>query len=282
MKVKWFVVIAGLLFLAAGCAPSMYFGVPSKAIMVPEKFGQTEAIVKKAENSPGAQYCPDKVAKARELGRKGVETYWACRTEEALGLLAESRKLAEEAMLCKAPPKPTAMVPAPMDSDGDGVYDDKDRCPDTPKGVKVDSVGCPLDTDGDGVYDFMDKCPGTPTGARVDERGCWVLTGVYFDTNKWNIKPQYYPILDQVVLILKKNPGVKIEIQGYTDNRGSAKYNQQLSEKRAMAVMEYLINAGINRDRLTAKGYGMTNPAYPNTSPQNMARNRRVELTPIR
>ena len=280
MKAKLFVVIVGFLFLAVGCAPSVYFGVPSKAIMAPEKFGQTEDLVKEAENSPGARYCPEKVAKARELGKKGVETYWACRTEEALGLLAESRKLAEEAMLCKAPPKPMA-VPPPKDSDGDGVYDDKDRCPDTPRGVKVDSVGCPLDTDGDGVYDYLDKCPGTPAGARVDERGCWVLTGVYFDTNKWNIKPQYYPILDAVVIVLKKNPGLKIEIQGHTDNRGSAKYNQELSEKRARAVMDYFINAGIDRDRLTAKGYGLTKPAYPNTSPENMAKNRRVELTPI-
>nr|CBX28930.1 hypothetical protein N47_B20760 [uncultured Desulfobacterium sp.] len=85
-----------------------------------------------------------------------------------------------------------------IDTDGDGVFDSLDKCPDTPKGVKVDADGCPLDTDGDGVYDYQDECPGTPKGATVDCRGCWVLEGVYFDTEKWNIGSQYFPILDNV------------------------------------------------------------------------------------
>ncbi len=59
-----------------------------------------------------------------------------------------------------------------LDSDGDGVTDDKDKCPDTPKGVKVNADGCPLDSDGDGVADANDKCPGTPAGAKVDANGC--------------------------------------------------------------------------------------------------------------
>ena len=58
------------------------------------------------------------------------------------------------------------------DSDGDGVVDDKDRCPNTPRGVKVDMSGCPLDSDGDGVADYKDKCPNTPRGAKVDMSGC--------------------------------------------------------------------------------------------------------------
>ena len=311
MKTRLLMVIAGMLFLATGCAQTSFFDVPSKAMFVPEEFGQTEAIVQKAEKSPGAQYCPDKIVRARELGKEGIETYWACRTIEALGLLAQSRKLAEEAMLCKAPPKP-APPPEPVDSDGDGVFDDKDQCPDTPKGVtvdsvgcpldtdgdgvydyldkcpgtpkgvKVDSVGCPLDTDGDGLYDYLDKCPGTPTGATVDERGCWVLKGVYFDTNKWDIKPQYFSILDEVVLVLRKNAYLKVEIQGHTDSQGSAKYNQKLSENRAKSVMDYLVEEGIGSDRLTARGYGLTQPAFTNNSPENMTMNRRVELKPIR
>jgi OOP family OmpA-OmpF porin len=168
----------------------------------------------------------------------------------------------------------------PLDSDGDGVYDSLDKCPGTPKGVEVDSAGCPLDTDVDGVYDYKDKCPGTPTGAKVDERGCWILKGVYFDTNKWNIKPQYYRILDEVVIVLRKNPHLKVQIQGHTDNKGSAKYNQKLSENRAKSVMNYLIKAGINSERLTDRGYGLTRPAFPNTSAENTAKNRRVELEP--
>jgi hypothetical protein len=68
----------------------------------------------------------------------------------------------------KPPPPP----PPPLDSDGDGVPDNLDKCPGTPKGVKVDKVGCPLDSDGDGVPDYIDKCPGTPKGVKVDARGC--------------------------------------------------------------------------------------------------------------
>jgi len=60
----------------------------------------------------------------------------------------------------------------PKDSDGDGVYDDKDQCPGTPRGTKVDSKGCPLDSDGDGVYDYLDQCPNTPAGVNVDSKGC--------------------------------------------------------------------------------------------------------------
>jgi len=73
-----------------------------------------------------------------------------------------------------------------------------------------------------------------------------------------------------------------MEIQGNTDNSGSAEYNQILSENRAKLVMDYFIKAGIGSDRLTAKGYGLTKPAFPNTSSENMAKNRRVELKPLR
>ena len=81
---------------------------------------------------------------------------------------------------------------APKDSDGDGVYDDMDKCPDTPAGVKVDMMGCSLGSDKDGVYDHIDKCPKTPMGAKVDKRGCWILKNVVFDTAKWDIKPQSF------------------------------------------------------------------------------------------
>jgi OOP family OmpA-OmpF porin len=169
-----------------------------------------------------------------------------------------------------------------LDSDGDGVYDYLDQCPNTPKGVKVDAKGCPLDTDGDGVYDYLDKCPGTPRGAIVDTRGCWVLEGVLFDTAKWSIKNQYYPVLEEVVSVLKANPSLKLQIAGHTDSRASAEYNQKLSENRAKAVKDYLVKRGIKAGSLTTKGYGLSMPIAPNDTPEGMAKNRRVELTPIR
>ena len=167
------------------------------------------------------------------------------------------------------------------DSDGDGVIDQLDECPGTPMGVKVDSKGCPLDSDGDGVYDSLDKCPDTPKGAKVDNRGCWVLKGVYFETAKWSIKPQSYPVLNEVADVLRRNPDLRVEIQGHTDNVGNARYNQNLSEKRARSVMDYLLKQGIPRSQLFYKGYGEERPIATNETPEGRSKNRRVELNPV-
>lgn len=170
----------------------------------------------------------------------------------------------------------------PLDTDGDGVYDYLDQCPNTLRGVEVDTKGCPLDTDRDGVYDYLDKCPETPTGAEVDDRGCWVLRNLKFNTNKWDIKKQYYPILDNVVTVLRENPSLSVEIQGHTDSRGTEKYNQKLSEKRARSVVEYIAGKGIKPDRLKALGFGLKKPIASNATEDGRATNRRVELRPIR
>ena len=169
----------------------------------------------------------------------------------------------------------------PPDSDGDGIADYMDKCPETPKGVKVDSKGCPPDSDGDGIADYKDKCSGTPKGSKVDERGCWVLAGVYFDTGKWYTKAQSFSTLNEVAKVIIGNPSLKVEIQGHTDNVGSAKYNQALSEKRARSVMEYLVNKGISSSRLSYKGYGFDKPIASNHSEGGRSKNRRVQLKPI-
>ena len=183
----------------------------------------------------------------------------------------------ERVFLGKVAPKP-----ARLDSDGDGVYDDEDNCPNTPKGAPVDKFGCPLDSDGDGVFDYRDQCPNTPRGARVDSRGCWVLAGVKFDTGKWDIKTEYYPILNEVVAILQKNKSIQVLVEGHTDSRGSAKLNQNLSENRARSVMDFLISSGISGSRLSSRGYGFSRPAATNDTAEGRRLNRRVELRPIK
>lgn len=147
--------------------------------------------------------------------------------------------------------------------------------------VRKETAAGPADTDGDGVYDSDDECPGTPKGAKVNIKGCWIIAGILFDYDKWNIKPLSYPALDEVVAVLEQNPDLKAEIQGHTDSTGSAAYNMKLSRKRAESVTSYLEKKGIRSDRLKSEGYGFAKPVVPNTTPENRALNRRVELKPI-
>ncbi|NPA12154.1 MAG: OmpA family protein [Epsilonproteobacteria bacterium] len=165
-----------------------------------------------------------------------------------------------------------------LDSDNDGVADYLDKCPNTPAGVSVDSKGCALDSDNDGVADYLDKCPNTPKGFEVDKNGCAVMYNleINFDTDKAVIKPEYMPKVQKLAEFLKSHPNVKVVIEGYTDNRGNADYNLKLSQRRAKAVYEALIKLGIDKERLSYKGYGEANPIADNSTEEGRAKNRRV------
>jgi OOP family OmpA-OmpF porin len=181
-------------------------------------------------------------------------------------------------------PEPAAVVPppppAPADSDGDGVTDDKDRCPGTAAGAAVDETGCELDTDGDGVVDRLDKCPNTPKGVKVDANGCGLTLTleVQFDNNSATLRPESETYLDQVAAKLAELATVTGVIEGHTDSNGSAEYNQDLSERRAKSVREYLVSKGVAGSRLTAQGFGETQPLADNTTAEGRAQNRRVVL----
>lgn len=186
-----------------------------------------------------------------------------------------------------APPPPAPAAPAaPRDSDGDGVPDDRDRCPGTPAGVAVDEHGCPLDSDGDGVPDYRDDCPGTPAGARVDERGCELelaepvsfnLT-VEFAFDSAEITGVAFQEMLELLRFLREYPNTTAVIEGHTDSRGAEAYNQNLSERRAQAVMEALTNSGVAASRLTARGYGESRPIASNDTEAGRAQNRRVTV----
>jgi outer membrane protein OmpA-like peptidoglycan-associated protein len=104
------------------------------------------------------------------------------------------------------------------------------------------------------------------------------LNNVFFDFDKNELNAVSFLELDRVVELLQKNPTLKIEIAGHTDNKGDKKYNQTLSQKRAESVVNYLVQKGIATTRLTAKGYGDTMPVAPNDTEENKAKNRRTEL----
>ncbi|MDH5591651.1 MAG: OmpA family protein, partial [Gammaproteobacteria bacterium] len=173
-----------------------------------------------------------------------------------------------------------------FDTDGDGVVDGIDMCANTPPGVAVDRVGCPFDSDKDGVEDHKDLCPATPLGTIVDRVGCPLpgqnilsLTGVNFDTNKAVLTAASKDILEQAVTLLKQTDAViEVRVEGHTDSRGSEAYNMTLSQKRAEAVVAYLVSQGVNSSSLIPVGMGETSPVASNDTEAGRAANRRVDF----
>jgi outer membrane protein OmpA-like peptidoglycan-associated protein len=105
-----------------------------------------------------------------------------------------------------------------------------------------------------------------------------VLNNIFFDTDSYVLKDKSITELRRVLQFLTENPQVKIEIQGHTDNTGTAAYNQQLSENRARAVYQFLVQAGIPATRLSAKGFGALHPVASNDTPEGRMQNRRIEF----
>ena len=178
----------------------------------------------------------------------------------------------------------TPAAPKVQDSDGDGVPDDADACPNTPAGAPVDANGCPLDSDGDGVPDYKDQCPGTSPRLKVDDVGCPVkleknvsmTVGIEFDFDSSVVKPQYNNEIQKVSDFMHQYEGVKVEVQGHTDSKGTDAYNQKLSEERAASVGAILQQQGISADRIRTKGYGESTPIADNSTEDGRAQNRRV------
>ena len=192
----------------------------------------------------------------------------------------------------KTPDPATNGCPAPPgDQDADGVKDEVDKCP-TQWGEK-DNQGCPKDRDKDGIGDYEDACPdepgqhyddpknnGCPRARVVEEENAIIISErIEFDHGKATIKPESDDLLDDVAKVLKENPEIEeVEIQGHTDNTGSADVNRRLSNERANSVRKALIDRGIEKKRLRAKGYGPDKPIADNDSDSGRTKNRRVEF----
>lgn len=139
------------------------------------------------------------------------------------------------------------------------------------------------DSDGDGVKDDRDQCANTPVGTRVDAKGCplapvTIPKGVNFDYDKSILRPEAFPVLNEVAETLNRYPEVRTEIAGHTDWNNTDDYNQRLSERRATSVMDYLISKGVAANRMTARGYGESMPIADNNTEEGQFQNRRVEL----
>jgi OOP family OmpA-OmpF porin len=137
------------------------------------------------------------------------------------------------------------------------------------------------DSDGDGIDDEDDKCPGTPRDAEVDDNGCVkiekvVLRGVNFATGSARLLPAAHETLRTVAGAMKANEKLEIEVGGHTDSVGNDSNNEKLSERRAKAVKDFLVSEGVDEDRLSTKGYGESKPADTNDTAEGRANNRRV------
>lgn len=351
--------LAGLmlmfLFLTTSCT-TYHFGVVNRAAMVPDDFGETEAAIAHAEQSQGAQYCPEKIAKAKQLAHDGAETYWACHNTESSALLAEARKMAGEAEGCgpqaaapvaplvpmaagptpdkmkycvsldiefdinksdirpqyhdevakvgnfmKKYPTTTAVIEGYSDNVGDDDYNmqlSQRRAESVVKSLE-DNFGIDpsrLSAKGYGktrpTTDSSTSDAGRQKNRRINaiidcaidvkelapppERLCMTLK-VEFATDSSEIRPAYFGEVDKVGEYMNKYPTTTAVFEGHTDNVGGSEHNMKLSLQRAESVVNYLAGKfGIDRSRLSAKGYGSTRAIAYNSTPEGMQANRRI------
>jgi outer membrane protein OmpA-like peptidoglycan-associated protein len=199
----------------------------------------------------------------------------------------------EPAPVPEPQPEPAAAPEPPPDRDGDGVVDDEDACPDTP-GIHTDDPqthGCPGDRDRDAIVDPDDACPdaaGEPNSdrkkhgcprARVEQEQIKIIDRIEFETNQATIRPDSEPALEAVRKILEEHPEIqRLAVEGHTDNVGKPAYNEKLSQRRAAAVVTWLVGRGIGRSRLESHGYGMQRPIADNGTEEGRQENRRVEF----
>jgi outer membrane protein OmpA-like peptidoglycan-associated protein len=173
------------------------------------------------------------------------------------------------------------------DTDKDGINDEEDKCPTVVGYARYE--GCPApDSDNDGVNDDEDKCP-TVAGIK-ENNGCpeikkeivekvnYAAQRIQFNFAKADLLPASFTVLDNVVKILKENPELKLSIEGHTSSDGLLAVNMKLSQNRADNVKNYFISKGIDASRLTAKGFGPTQPINNGKTEAEKALNRRVEL----
>lgn len=156
------------------------------------------------------------------------------------------------------------------DEDGDGVFDRRDRCPDTPANTPVDHRGCPLP-----------QYPASVKSAEPAQSEVITLSDagdVLFAFNQSELTPTAKSQLDSIMGKLEDADVVSIKVVGFTDSVGSDAYNQALSQRRASSVAEYLLSQGVAPNKITSEGKGESQPVADNETDEGRAKNRRVEL----
>ncbi|MDX1775447.1 MAG: OmpA family protein [Desulfobulbales bacterium] len=206
-------------------------------------------------NSPQGKMTMEQIADAGRCGFATEANNLHARTlsdGSVVGMADGMADFVNRVFLEKAPKK---MKTAEVDSDGDGVTDSLDQCPNTPRGIKVDRVGCPV-----------------PIPEKVS-----ITLLVEFDFDKADVRPQYHGDIEKVANFLKAYPKTTGQLEGHTDSIGSDAYNNSLSKRRAESVKKYLVDMfNVDGSRLSTVGYGESRPVASNETDTGRQRNRRV------
>lgn len=292
-----------LASLMSGCAGLEY--APKKNIMYyHEELPAADRAVEAARAAGKDKECPAEFQEAEKAKNDAYDIYWSCRTQEGIAKANEATAKAnalcpKKAMAPPPPPPPPVVAPtAPAVSFSANPASIVEGNCSTLTWSSSNATGATIDQ-GIGQVDpngSREVCPKatTPytinaTGAGGSKTAATTVTvtpkvidrmtlRINFDTNKSAIRKADIPDLEKAVAFVKKYPEAKVSLEGYTDNRGSDKYNLALSERRAQAVKNYIVDKGENAARITAVGKGEANPVGDNNTEKGRFENRRVEV----
>lgn len=289
-----------LASLMSGCAGLEY--APKKSIMYYHKeLPAADRAVEAARAAGKDKECPAEFQAAEKARNDAYDIYWSCRTKEGIAKANEATEKANA--LCPkkvmAPPPPPAVVPiAPAVSFSANPASIVEGKCSTLTWSSSNATGATIDQ-GIGKVDpngSREVCPKATTPYTINATGEGgsktaaatvtvtpmvidrMTLRINFDTNKSAIRNADIPDLEKAVAFVKKYPDAKVSLEGYTDNRGSDKYNLALSERRAQAVKKYIVDKGENAARITAVGKGEANPVGDNNTEKGRFENRRVEV----
>ena len=187
-----------------------------------------------------------------------------------------------------AGPKVAVLTPVVLDSDLDGLLDDEDKCPNTASKAAVDQFGCAIVENKNAAISkstpknksTQERASAEKINNTVKSKGAInkVISNVQFGSNSDSLTQDSKLALNKVVTLLKTDAHVNVEVQAHSDNTGSARYNKNLSQKRAESVVSYLVKQGVAANRMSAVGYGEEKPVADNGTKSGRAKNRRVEF----
>jgi outer membrane protein OmpA-like peptidoglycan-associated protein len=316
LKLPYRLSAIGLLLifgLFSGCA-SMEFAPKKQIWYYHKELPAADRAVAAAKAAGKDKECPADFAAVEKMKNDAYEIYWSCRTEEArakaneaaarANALCPKKAEAPKPMPAKAPPPPPPIAPT-VSISANPASIEQGKC------AKLDwsSTGASSASidQGIGAVDpggSREVCPAATTQYTITAKGEGgaktatttvnvtppppppapkvvdrLAIHVNFDTAKADIRKSDVAELQKAIDFVKKYPGYAISVEGHTDNRGKAKYNQTLSEKRAAAVKKYLVDKGVqNGNRIKATGYGLTKPIADNKTEKGRFENRRVEI----